>query len=351
MGAAALLYDRGGNPGRPAARRCEAQGHRGAHPQRRRRDRAVPEDRLGLLRALRGRDPNGRIHCARQKARPAVRGVARWGIRAVGGVLRRAVQAGPQGSGADHPGQALGRRAGGARQIGERCEGDDGGGETLTGRPMATSVRHLEERGLGATLRRDSWWVAPALTRTVLFSFAVYATWSAWTGAHYASRPHLSPFYSPLVQTSWWPLSPAFLILVFPLGFRVTCYYYRKAYYRAFFLDPVACAVGEARHDYHGETRFPFIFQNLHRFFMYAAVIFIFILSYDVFLATRWPVAGGATRFGIGIGTLVMLVNVILLASYTFGCHSLRHLIGGQVDCFSCARGGKVRVEAWRGVS
>src|SRR5258708_37724070 len=84
---------------------------------------------------------------------------------------------------------------------------------------------------------------------------------------------------------------------------------------------------------------------------MYAAVIFIFILSYDVFLATRWPVAGVATRFGIGIGTLVMLVNVILLASYTFGCHSLRHLIGGKVDCFSCAGCGKVRFEPWRGVS
>src|SRR5439155_30868 len=124
-------------------------------------------------------------------------------------------------------------------------------------------------------------------------------------------------------------------------GFRTTCYYYRKAYYRAFFLDPVACAVGEPRHGYKGETRFPFILQNVHRFFMYAAVIFIFILAYDVFLATRWPVSGGPERhFGIGVGTLVMALNVILLASYTFGCHSLRHLIGGSVDCFSCARGG-----------
>ena len=30
------------------------------------------------------------------------------------------------------------------------------------------------------------------------------------------------------------------LILIFPLGFRLTCYYYRKAYYRAFFLAPPA---------------------------------------------------------------------------------------------------------------
>src|SRR2546422_7910527 len=144
---------------------------------------------------------------------------------------------------------------------------------------MTTSVRDLQERGFGATLRRDAWWVAPALTALVLGSFGIYATWAAWTGTNYEWGPYLSPFYSPYIQTSWWPLSPAFLILIFPLGFRTTCYYYRKAYYRAFFLDPVACGVGEPRHGYNGETRFPFILQNVHRWFMYAAVVFIFILS------------------------------------------------------------------------
>jgi hypothetical protein len=219
---------------------------------------------------------------------------------------------------------------------------------------MTTSVSGLSERRLGATLRRDAWWIAPALTALVLGSFGIYATWAAAVGTNYEWGPYLSPFYSPLIKTSWWPLSPAFLILVFPLGFRTTCYYYRKAYYRAFFLDPVACAVGEPRHAYRGETKFPFILQNLHRFFMYAAVMFIFILGYDVILAMRWPAAAGTGRgheFGIGVGTLVMAVNVVLLASYTFGCHSLRHLVGGGVDCFSCARGGKARYETWRGVS
>src|SRR5437879_12483450 len=107
---------------------------------------------------------------------------------------------------------------------------------------MTTSVRDLQERGFGATLRRDAWWIAPALTALVLGSFAVYATWAAWTGTNYEWGPYLSPFYSPLIKTSWWPLSPAFLILVFPLGFRTTCYYYRKAYYRAFFLDQIGRA-------------------------------------------------------------------------------------------------------------
>jgi len=206
---------------------------------------------------------------------------------------------------------------------------------------MTTSVRDLQERSFGATMRRDAWWIQPVLTAIVLGSFGLYATWAAWVGNHYEWGPYLSPFYSPLIQTTWWPLSPAFLILIFPLGFRATCYYYRKAYYRAFFLDPVACAVGEPRHGYKGETKFPFILQNMHRFFMYAAVIFIFILGYDVWLALRWPVNGvladgamaaGPKEFGVGIGTLVMALNVILLASYTFGCHSIRHLIGGMAS-------------------
>ena len=225
---------------------------------------------------------------------------------------------------------------------------------------MTTSVRDLQERSFGATLRRDAWWIAPAVTALVLGSFGVYATWAAWVNRYYEWGPYLSPFYSPLIQTTWWPLSPAFLILIFPGAFRATCYYYRKAYYRAFFLDPVACAVGEPRHGYKGETRFPFILQNLHRYAMYAAVVFIFILSYDVFLAMRWPVNGvladgtmapGPREFGVGIGTLAMLVNVVLLSCYTFGCHSLRHLVGGNVNCFSCVRGGRARFEAWRGVS
>ena len=98
----------------------------------------------------------------------------------------------------------------------------------------------------GATLRTDAWWIEPALVILLLGSFGVYATWVALQNAHYYAAPYLSPFYSPCLATScqhvtwplfgsWWNLSPAFLILWIPGGFRATCYYYRKAYYRSFF--------------------------------------------------------------------------------------------------------------------
>ena len=123
----------------------------------------------------------------------------------------------------------------------------------------------------------------------------------------------------------------------------------------------MSCAVGEPRGtSYWGERWFPLILQNVHRYFAYAALVFIVILSYDVWLATRWMnEATGQTEFGIGVGTLVMLVNVLLIAGYTLGCHSLRHLLGGRHDevsrkpvseaCYRCssALNGRHMLFAW----
>ena len=78
---------------------------------------------------------------------------------------------------------------------------------------------------------------------------------------------------------------PHYLILWAPGGFRLTCYYYRGAYYKAFWADPPACAVGEPRKKYLGERSFPLIMQNVHRYFLYVALIFIGILAYDVWKA------------------------------------------------------------------
>ena len=200
----------------------------------------------------------------------------------------------------------------------------------------------------GQTARRDAWWVQPLVVFTVLSSFVVYATWAALQGAHYTWGPYLSPFYSPEIfgssphswfggKPDWWPgwlpFSPAILILWAPGGFRLTCYYYRGAYYKAFWADPPSCAVGEPRQHYRGENSLPLIVQNIHRYFLYLALLFLVVLAWDVWKALWFlDPATGQQRFGVGLGTLVLATNVGLLGTYTLSCHSLRHLLGGCLD-------------------
>jgi hypothetical protein len=238
---------------------------------------------------------------------------------------------------------------------------------------MASEVVQLTRRGFGQTMRRDAWWVQPLIVFIILASFLVYATWAALQNAHFAYGNYLSPFYSPLLfsdhphawihgaRPSWLPaflpFSPALLILPFPAGFRLTCYYYRGAYYKSFWADPPNCAVGEPRKSYRGERYFPLVIQNIHRYFLYAALIFLVILSYDAYKAMWFQDAStGRESFGIGLGTIVLVVNVVLLGGYTLGCHSLRHLVGGYLDqlsrapvrkktydCVSCLNRGHMR--------
>ena len=224
-------------------------------------------------------------------------------------------------------------------------------------------------KGAGKTLRADFWWISPLLTFLGLSAFGIYTTWAALQGAHYWADSYLSPFYSPVLFVdpsamggapvehawiglwpTWWPkflpASPAFFILIFPLSFRTTCYYYRKAYYRSFFATPPGCAVGAiVQKQYEGETAL-LLFQNLHRFTFYFAFLFIIILYYDAFASLF---RHGA--FGIGVGSLVLFINATLLGLYTCGCHSFRHLIGGGLNTFSCGGCTKVRHKLWTKVS
>ncbi len=219
---------------------------------------------------------------------------------------------------------------------------------------MSTSNVVLKQPAFLETLRPDAWWIQPLLVFLVLSTFIVYSTWAAFQGEYYAFGPYISPFYSPEIfgesphswfgpKPAWWPswlpFSPALLILWAPAGFRFTCYYYRGAYYKAFWADPPACAIGEPRKKYWGERSFPLVMQNMHRYFLYLALIFIFILIHDVWEALWFvDLASGKKQFGIGVGTLLLALNTYLLGSYTFGCHSLRHLIGGGRDEFQSRR-------------
>ena len=182
--------------------------------------------------------------------------------------------------------------------------------------------------GFGNTSRNDVWWLRPLLVLMGLSSFIVYATWAALQGEHYSLGSYISPFYSPEIfgssphswfgpKPTWWPLiipfSPAMLILWAPGGMRFTCYYYRGAYYKSFWADPPACAVSEPRKTYLGENSFPLIMQNIHRYFLYLAIIFVFFLAYDAWKAL-WFIdpASGEKTFGIGVGTLVLTMNATL---------------------------------------
>ncbi|MEW6210085.1 MAG: succinate dehydrogenase [Acidobacteriota bacterium] len=217
---------------------------------------------------------------------------------------------------------------------------------------MASTNVTLKRRGFGQTMRYGAWWLQPLAVFLCLSAFVVYATWAALQNGHYTFGPYLSPLYSPEIfgasshswfgpkpvwWPAWFPFSPALLILWAPGGFRLTCYYYRGAYYKAFWADPPSCTVGEPRASYRGEGRFPLILQNIHRYFLYLALAFLVVLSYDVWKALWFTDSAGNTSFGVGIGTLVLAVNVTLLGGYTFSCHSLRHIIGGRIDQMSRA--------------
>ncbi len=99
------------------------------------------------------------------------------------------------------------------------------------------------------------WWLQPTATVTVLSAFVVYSVWAALQGHGYIA-PYLSPFYSPPIAVAGIPISPAWWVLWVPGGFRATCYYYRKAYYRSYFRDPVACAMPES-HPHHRQRHYP----------------------------------------------------------------------------------------------
>jgi hypothetical protein len=194
------------------------------------------------------------------------------------------------------------------------------------------------------TLRTDRWWQAPAVTATVLTIVVIYLTWASLVNEHYFANPYISPLYSPCLATtcakhsglSWIPwlsgLTPAILIIWGPMGFRLTCYYYRKAYYRAFWQAPASCAVKEPHKKYTGETRVPLILQNLHRYFFYVALIFNVILTFDAVLAFR----NSSGQWGhMGLGTLILIVNAGLLWLYSLSCHACRHVTGGRLKHFS----------------
>ena len=214
----------------------------------------------------------------------------------------------------------------------------------------------LTERRPFHTQRRDTWWLQPLAVLVGLGLFIVYATFRVFEGNHFIHGPYLSPFYSPLLfgtekaahsldhswfgmMPSWIPgfITPAVLILWAPLGFRFTCYYYRGAYYKAFWADPPSCTVSEPRRGIAVSTPSPCLFRIFTGIFSTLPSLFglFSLLMYGKHYGSTMVTVG--QTFGIGVGTIILAGNVVLLGGYTFGCHSLRHLVGGVVDLLSKA--------------
>lgn len=210
------------------------------------------------------------------------------------------------------------------------------------------------------TLRTDRWWFPPLRDAVLLAAWVIYATVRAFQQDNYfvAEYNYLTPFYSPCFSVGcepeashfgqflpdvWW-LPYAAVSLPFLLLFRLTCYYYRKAYYRAFWLSPPACAVAEPHGKYSGETKFPLVMQNLHRYFFYAAALISLVNTYDAIYAF----AKEDGSFGLGLGNVILVANVVLLWAYTASCHSCRSIIGGRLNHFSKH---PVRYKLWGWVS
>jgi len=216
------------------------------------------------------------------------------------------------------------------------------------------------------TLRTDRWWALPAVTALVFASFVIYSTWRAFSNANYYWEPYLSPFYSPCLSTSctaagapsdlgtpfgsWFALgsfaiSPALIILVFPLGFRLTCYYYRKAGYRSIWASPTACGVAEPHKKYTGESRAPLVWMNIHRFFFYCVLFFNCVLTWDAIVAFK----DHEGHWGhMGLGTVFLVASATLLWIYSLSCHSCRAAVGGRLKHFSKH---PVRYKLWTWVS
>jgi hypothetical protein len=211
------------------------------------------------------------------------------------------------------------------------------------------------------TLRTDRWWLAPLLTVAGLTAWVgyglVHVLMQKWYFVDGPGFTYLTPFYSPCVSNGCTPEAAHFgrflpdhplipyaaVSLPFLLLFRLTCYYYRKAYYRSFWLSPPACAVPDGHGRYSGETRFPLVFQNLHRYAFYAAAGISIINTYDAILSFH-----GSEGFGLGLGNVILVANVTLLWAYTVSCHSCRHIIGGRLTHFSAH---PVRYRFWTFVS
>lgn len=212
----------------------------------------------------------------------------------------------------------------------------------------ATAIPSLQETGNSKMPRSGPWWSNPVVLATSLIIWFLYAVVRVFTGHWYfvAQYHYLTPFYSPCVSGEcvpgsstfgqWIPAIPpiipyAFVSLPFVLGFRLSCYYCCGAYYKEF-RRAFKCEAAQNPHASNsGETKLLRILHKLHRFFFCMAVLILVLNTWDMVQAFRGPDGD----FGVGLGSIIMLTNVVLLWAYTLSGYSCHYVAGGRFMKFS----------------
>lgn len=171
-----------------------------------------------------------------------------------------------------------------------------------------------------------------------LWSFLAILVVGIWALATYPLAEvsgYLDPFYSPTV-----------LILPLPGAFRLTCYAYRKDYHRHLFKHPLGCSnpdrgEGTGR-KYTGERNAVFQLENFHRYFLYAGLAILPFFYFDFYHSLVY-----SGTLVVRLGSFILLANALLLTGWTVSCHAFRHIVGGNIDCYSCVMAGGARKEIY----
>jgi len=201
---------------------------------------------------------------------------------------------------------------------------------------------------------------SPPPSPSALSSSSSTAPGAPGRGQHYffhgpAGQNYLSPFYSPLFYDTptpsftakthsfhaWStgarpaggppssPSSPPCSSSGLPAGFRFTCYGFRGHYYKGLWATPQL----RRRRARLPRQRLPRrnasgpCSSRTHRYFLYVIILLLLVKFYDTY-EMLWFFDNPKTpdpahrHFGLGLGSLVLAAEPILLTLYVGGCHS-----------------------------
>lgn len=129
-------------------------------------------------------------------------------------------------------------------------------------------------------------------------------------------------------------------LLIIPIGFRLTCYYFRGWYSKHIFGRSFSKRqLLNLKHiKYTGE----WWVHKLHRYFLIAAIGLLILHFYDAVINVI------QNSGHLYLSNILEWLDVIFLSMYVFGCHSFRHILGGNLICFGCKRKTRYKDHSWQ---